>query len=270
MEAKSDSSNIFPLTVNPYCKPPNVTLPFPTTLPQATHISRHLTFAVSMPTKLSCQASNYISSYDVAIYSINNVTGSFQNVHRVLGNLAQNETIWKIPAKTLPYGEYYVKVTSVIENRRGTQSSDFGFIVVGETPLVSKIAGPKLVYQGIKEIVYLNGSGSYDPDVGAENYERMEFTWLCRRDNESFIGDPTSLPVVVPSSNQSANLGGCYGTGVGRLESSPMDNYSVELDIDLMEGNTKYLLGLLVKKGERKTWSEHPIYVKEEIDIALK
>lgn len=247
-----------------------MTLPFLKTLPQATHISRHMTFTVSMPTELACQAANYIASYNSAIYSINNITGSLQNVYRTFGNLAQDETIWKIPAKTLGYRKYYVKVTSVIENKRGTWSCDFGFIVGGETLLESRITGSSLVYQGIKEIVYLNGSDSYDPDVGPGNYDGMEFTWFCRRDNESFLGDPTSLPVVTPSSNQSADLGGCYGTGVGRLESSPMEKYSLGLDIDRMEGNAKYVIALLVKKGERSKWSEHSIFVKEEIDISLK
>jgi hypothetical protein len=226
-------------------------------------------FTVSMPTEITCQASNYIASYQATVYSIDNSTGSLQNSYTNFGNLLPEATVWKIPAKALQYGKYYVKVTSVIENNRGTQSSDFGFIIVGETPLVSKIAGSSLAYQGIKEIVYLYGSKSYDPDVGQGKYNGMEFIWICRRDNETFKGNPTSLPVVRPSSNQSVDLGGCYGTGIGRLESSEKGKYVIGLDIDKMKGDTRYVIVLVVKKGERSQRSEHSMYIKEEIDISL-
>lgn len=93
--------------------------------------------------------------------------------------------------------------------------------------------------------------------------------WLCRRPNETFPSDPTKLPLVSPNDAHGLDYGGCYGSGVGRLESTKEHQYVVGLDVDKMKGNTKYVVALVVKKQERATWSEQWLYVKEEIDISL-
>lgn len=207
-------------------------------------------------------------SYHVTLYSINNTTGAFQLVHSIYGILESNTT-WIIPAKALQYGIHYVKVTSHVAGHKGANSMIWGLILVGETKLISKITSRNVTFQGVREIFFLNGSESYDPDLGPGDYKDLEFIWLCRKANESFSGDPLTLPIVKPGTSQSSDYGGCYGNGLGRLEPTKERPYVVGLNVDKMNGDTQYAIALVVKKGERVTWATQHVYVKEEIDISL-
>lgn len=218
-----------------------------------------------MPTTLLC-TNGTRPFYSVYIYSINNVTAAFKQVYTTVG-LLSNRTTWIIPARALEFGMHYVKVTSWIPGHTGTNSVSWGLIRVGETKLIAIIISGNVTYQGMLDIFYLNGSQSHDPDLGPGIYEDMEFIWLCRRSNETFPNDPTTLPLVSPNDTQTGS--GCYGSGVGRLEPTKEQQYLVGLDVDKMAGNTQYVIALVVRKQERSTWSEQRLFVKEEIDISL-
>ncbi|XP_048586151.1 polycystic kidney disease protein 1-like 2 isoform X1 [Nematostella vectensis] len=247
------------------CNPPNITIALPKDIltpfqrGAAQDLELHIGFA------LNCHFSSSLS-YNISMYSIES-SGNFIKTLFTEGR-KYSDFFYRIPANTLPYGLYYVKIAAEVNKIEGTSVNDYGFLEITKTPLVANISGSEQAFKGRGELLRLSGSFSYDPDVGQGNHSEMQFEWLCRRENETFPSNVTSLPVVRPSSS-SQDFGGCYGTGVGRLESSAKGNDVLELDVDRMIGNVDYVIALVVKKGSRSTWAYQVVKVMKEIDISL-
>lgn len=127
-------------------------------------------------------------------------------------------------------------------------SSTLGFFTITKSPLIADILGGNKVTRGKGSVITLDGSASSDPDVGPGNHSSMQFTWLCKKQQEHFPGGSlSSLPVVtlLPGPGR----GGCFGTGVGKLNSSAK---VVQLDTSQMVVGESYDVKLVVKKDDRE------------------
>lgn len=157
---------------------------------------------------------------------------------------------------------------------KGTENNDIGFFEITYSRLIADISGKFFFSQGLHQMATLSGASSYDPDVGQGDYTGMNFTWACKRKNEMFPDNLTSLPVVTPPRKNYDSLeidnGGCYGNGMGRLAPKQGLEYLVELDVDKMKGNEEFDIQLLVTKGERNSSASHRLRVKKEINLFIR
>lgn len=208
--------------------------------------------------------------YDIDIYFINLESGSFL-LDAFEKGATETDFSVRIPANLLSYGLYYFKVTGSIETVTGTVVDSFGYIGVTSTTLVVNVTGDSQASQGFNNILTLNGSHSYDPDVGKGNYTGLNFTWLCRRVEETFPDNIASLPVVLPLSGfpGSHDLGGCYGTGIGKLRSRTGVPYVLDLDVDKMKGDQNYVVKLVITKGGQMVAAVHQLRIKKEIHLSI-
>ena len=132
-------------------------------------------------------------------------------------------------------------------NPRMTGSS-LGFFNITKSPLIADISGGNKVTRGKGSIIKLDGSLSRDPDVDPGDLSSMQFIWLCKKRQESFPNVPVaSIPVITPSSGP--GIGGCFGTGVGKLGSS---DAKVDLGTSAMGVGEFYDVKLIVKKDDRE------------------
>ena len=208
--------------------------------------------------------------YDIDVYFINLESGSFL-LDAFAKGATETDFSVRIPANLLSYGLYYFKVTGSIETVTGTVVDSFGYIEVTSTTLVVNVTGDSQASQGFNKILTLNGSHSYDPDVGKGNYTGLNFTWLCRRVEETFPDNIASLPVVLPLSGfpGSHDLGGCYGTGIGKLRPRTGVPYVLDLDVDKMKGDQNYVVKLVITKRGQMVAAVHQLRIKKEIHLSI-
>lgn len=123
--------------------------------------------------------------------------------------VAQGTTIWTINRRSIPVGIYQINFTAsyTVETSSGNEvleATDYGYIKVIKAPLFAVVDAGTSVLWGLKVVSSVNGSMSYDGDVGLESNEGLQFSWYCRRSDEidfssdcysSFIDGSTS-PVV--------------------------------------------------------------------------
>ena len=109
---------------------------------------------------------------------------------------------------------------SLLEERNATVSVYGFFDMLGTVHnLVAVIAGGSHVTREYKTVIPLDASPSYDPLSGTGNYSGINFTWLCKKTNEYF--PPTeNVSVISINGKCGKKFGGCFGTGVGRLNST--------------------------------------------------
>ena len=126
--------------------------------------------------------------------------------------------------------------------------SSLGFFDITKSPLIADISGGNKVTRGKGSIIKLDGSLSRDPDVDPGDLSSMQFIWLCKKRQESFPNvSVASVPVITPSSGP--GIGGCFGTGVGKLSSS---DAKVDLVTIAMVVGEFYDVKLIVKKDDRE------------------
>lgn len=201
------------------------------------------------------------------MYSIDLISGSFRKEGPLKIGSTVGDVVHTIRAQSLSYGLYYYKVTGNIERHAGTAANSFGFIAVTSTALVVNITGQMRASQGINKILALNGSQSYDPDVGKGDYTGINFTWLCRRAEEEFPNDTSSLPMLLPGSQE--DLGGCYGGGLGKIKPRTEAPYILDLDVDKMKGNQNYIIKLVMTKRGQTVSAVHGLHIREEITLNI-
>ena len=157
--------------------------------------------------------------------------------------------------------------------RQRYKTSSFGYKEVTSTNLVANITGARRASQGLNETLILNGTLSHDPDVGPGEYTGIEFTWLCRRNNERFPNKSSALCYVCPQSGLTPppgqDKGGCYGTGVGKLKPWDGKAYIVDLNVDKMKGDEDYVIKLIMKKRGLTTSAVHLLRIKEDIHLTI-
>lgn len=152
-----------------------------------------------------------------------------------------------MPKRTLEYGLYFVDFRAAFASKPLVITSTLGFFNVTKSPLIADILGGNKVTRGKGSVITLDGTASSDPDVEPGDHSSMQFTWLCKQQQESFPnGSLASIPVVTASSGPGS--GGCFGTGVGKLSSNEIE---VKLDTSQMVVGESYDVKLIVTKGDR-------------------
>ena len=154
---------------------------------------------------------------------------------------------WNLPKRALDYGAYYVDFRAAFTSNPKMFGSTLGFFTIDKSPLRAEISGGNTVTRGKGKTITLNGSLSQDPDVEPRNISSMNFTWLCKKRNESFPNLSVPIPIVsfTPGPGQG---GGCFGTGVGRLSSNTA---VVNLPTSAMNVDEFYDIKLIVQKDTR-------------------
>ena len=243
-------SSILFLLSDSSCLPPVVSiqnLPGPSDKPSTVAILRSKDFIVQTQVSNSnCNTSNtilfewYLYKYDV--------DRSGKTEIKSITLLDSKSTEWNLQKRQLDYGRYFVDFRAAFAGHPHMIGSSVGFFDITKSPLIADISGGNRVTRGKGNIIKLDGSLSRDPDADPSDPSSMQFTWLCKKQQESFPDVPiASLPTVTPSSGP--GKGGCFGTGVGKLSSNDV---KVHLGTSAMVVGAFYDVKLIVKKDDRK------------------
>ena len=178
-----------------------------------------------------------------------------------------NTSEWTLSDHHLPFAHdlhalYFVFTLVQGDNNKRENVYDKGYITIQPLPLVAIISGETEITRGNKQNIVLNGSESYDPHVGPGDLETLTFYWLCKESSEEFpTENPLEIQVVSVPLNGSGLDGGCFGTGIGRLESTqPV----VALNASVMENTTaSYAFHLIVTKDARTSSDRKTVHVVE-------
>lgn len=153
--------------------------------------------------------------------------------------VSKGTTEWTITKRSIPAGIYQVKFNAsyTIGDTAFPQmltSFDFGFIEVISAPVRAIIDGGSSVRWGSKEIVTVDGSLSYDGDIGPGNHTGLNFAWSCVDENSTM------------SSN-------CFGSFVGSVN---IMSSTITIDPGKLEVTNSYILRLTVSKDDRSSTAE--------------
>lgn len=153
--------------------------------------------------------------------------------------VSQGTTEWTIDRRSIPSGIYQVKFTAsyTIGDPVFSQTLtafDYGFIEVTAAPIQAIIEGGSSSLWGSTEIAIVNGSLSYDGDIGPGSYTELSFAWSC----------------LVPGDNVSVS-NDCFGSFVGQIASS-----IISIDTSKLELGKTYVLKLVASKDERTSSAE--------------
>ena len=154
--------------------------------------------------------------------------------------VSQGTTEWTISRRSIPAGFYQVTFNASFtvgdpKYPQTLSAFDFGFIEVIAAPVRAIIDGGSSVRWGSVEIVTVNGSLSYDGDIGPGNHSGLNFAWSClhSEDNASLSND-------------------CYGAFVGHVNASTV----ISIDPGRLEVGKTYTLRLTVSKDDRSSTAE--------------
>lgn len=161
-------------------------------------------------------------------WRITEISGIMDNSSTVVSS---GKTEWKIEKRTVDVGLYRVEFRSWLASAPDVNKTAYAYIRIKPSSLVAAIAGGGYILHGYGEPITLNASESHDPDFGERNHTGMKFTWLCKMSNETYPDHvylpTTNLTVISFQGDGSGGLGGCFGTGVGKLNTS-----SPEIKVD--------------------------------------
>ena len=153
--------------------------------------------------------------------------------------VSKGTTEWTITRRSIPAGIYQVRFDAsyTIGDQvfpQALTAFDFGFIEVIPAPVRAIIDGGSSVRWGSKEIVTVDGSLSYDGDIGPGNLTGLNFAWSCLQDNATMSSD-------------------CFGSFVGVV--SAMSS-AITIDPGKLDANKSYVLRLDVAKDTRSSFAE--------------
>lgn len=155
--------------------------------------------------------------------------------------VSKGTTEWTITRRSIPAGIYQVKFNAsyTIGDPAFPQmltAFDFGFIEVIRAPVRAIIDGGSSVRWGSNEIVTVDGSLSYDEDIGPGNHTGLYFSWSCldEDDNATVSHD-------------------CFDSFVGDV--STMSS-AITINPGKLEVNKSYVLRLTVAKDDRCSFAE--------------
>ena len=155
--------------------------------------------------------------------------------------VSQGTTDWTINRRSIPAGIYQVKFTASYkigapEFPQTRAAFDFGFIEVTAAPVKAIIEGGSSVRWGSIDPVTVDGSLSYDGDIGPGNNSGLNFAWSCFQSE-----DNASL-----SNN-------CFGSFV---EHEDTISTSITIDAGVLVAGKSYVIRLTVSKDERSAFAE--------------
>lgn len=154
--------------------------------------------------------------------------------------VSQGTAEWIINRRSVPAGIYQVKfaVSITIGDPAFPQTLkafDYGFIQVIAAPLRAIIDGGSSVRWGSTETVTVDGSLSYDGDIGPGAHAGLNFTWSCID-----LVDNTSVDY------------GCFGA----FTNENVNATAINIDTTQLEIGKAYVLRLTVSKDTRSAIAE--------------
>ena len=160
---------------------------------------------------------------------------------------------WTIHRRSIPAGIYHVKFSALFTIRksgflRKLNAFDYGFIQIVSAPIRVIIEGGSSVRWGSKENVTVDGTLTYDRDVGPGDLTGLNFTWSCYNSeaNTSLTNKCFYSFVVEANVTSSANIdtsrlevGDIY---VMRLTVSKNErNSSTEMSFEIVDGKIPHI-----------------------------
>ena len=154
--------------------------------------------------------------------------------------VSQGTAEWIIDKRTIAAGIYQVKFTASIKlgdpsSPQTLQAFDYGFIESIAGPIRAVIDGGSSVRWGSTETVTVDGSLSYDGDIGPGTHSGLNFTWSC-----ADSGDNTSVSYD------------CFGAFTNENANAT----SVSIDTTKFTVGKTYVLKLTVAKDRRSAFAE--------------
>lgn len=155
--------------------------------------------------------------------------------------VSKGTTEWTIARRSIPAGIYQVKFTASYtigdsEFPQMLTAFDFGFIELIPAPIRAIIDGGSSVRWGSKEIVTVDGSLSYDGDIGPGNHTGLKFAWSCFDVDDNVTASDDCFKSFVGDVN---NMSGIITIDPGKLDA-----------------NKSYVLRLTVSKDVRTSFAE--------------
>ena len=151
--------------------------------------------------------------------------------------VSQGSAEWTINRRIIPSGIYQIKFTASVKigdpaAPQTLQAFDYGFIQSIPGPIIAIIDGGSSVRWGSPENVTVDGSLSYDGDIGPGTHTGLSFTWSCSLHNSISYS--------------------CFGAFANENASTKAITINTE---KLLLGNS-YVLKLTVSKDTRSAFAE--------------
>ncbi|XP_076348158.1 uncharacterized protein LOC143245788 [Tachypleus tridentatus] len=141
------------------------------------------------------------------------------------------------------------------------------FLIKHPSPLQAVIEGGSARTVGFNKIFTIDGiRSSLDPDEPLEEYKNeWTFNWYCHREEEPLtdflMQNVVEIPEILDNYTLREDLGGCFGTGSGRLN---ITSGSFQLDSSAMVVNTSNSIRLVITTPTNKSaWVEQILNVIE-------
>ena len=151
--------------------------------------------------------------------------------------VSQGSAEWTINRRIIPSGIYQIKFTALVKigdpaAPQTLQAFDYGFIQSTHGPIIAIIDGGSSVRWGSPENVTVDGSLSYDGDIGPGTHTGLNFTWSCSLHNSISYS--------------------CFGAFANENANTTAITINTE---KLLLGNS-YVLKLTVSKDTRSAFAE--------------
>ena len=151
--------------------------------------------------------------------------------------VSQGSAEWTINRRIIPSGIYQIKFTVSVKIGdpavpQTLQAFDYGFIQSIPGPIIAIIDGGSSVRWGSPENVTVDGSLSYDGDIGPGTHTGLNFTWSCSLHNSISYS--------------------CFGAFANENANTTAITINTE---KLLRGNS-YVLKLTVSKDTRSAFAE--------------
>ncbi|XP_028412301.1 uncharacterized protein LOC114535123 [Dendronephthya gigantea] len=246
------------------CRNPNVTisglLPNNSNLLDAVQVYRSSIVMLSTEKQIDCEITQdtkviwTVRKFDDNVKALSTIPGlSLSNLRKSVfqADIAAADLL--LPSRNFPYGFYEISVRLEMEGLPDVFGSSSFYIEVVQTPwLEASVTSGSFYTVPYGFMGSLNASSSVDPDfLGTDG---MNFSWYCRDvdDNEFLLPELDKEPLIaIPEIDEDAeagdevhtNLGGCFGTGRGQLNTTGI---FVELDTRAMIEDKTYTISLVI------------------------
>ena len=158
--------------------------------------------------------------------------------------VSQGTAEWIINRRSITSGIYQIKFTASVRigdpaAPQTLRSFDYGFIESIPGPVLAIIDGGSSVRWGSPEIVTVDGSLSYDGDIGPGIQTGLNFTWSCSRNNLTSFD--------------------CFGAFVNENDNAT----AITINTDYLQVGNAYVLKLTVSKDTRMAFAEMNFEIAE-------